>query len=148
MSRQEIAKAFSLLLTAHPKQGNIPRQHTLLCLKKIKKEGKKKKNKKVLQSQEQTRIFVSFFLFFFSCNYTYGLSVIFVILCITRCTKNLLVVVVIAVISAPRGAPQTRRRGRGGVCPRDRVRSAPVCAWGFQRSFPYKAQRCRAWEPR
>lgn len=37
MSRQEITKAFSLLLTAHARQGNVPRQHTLLCLKKKKK---------------------------------------------------------------------------------------------------------------
>lgn len=33
MSRQEITKAFSLLLTTHPRHGSIPRQHTLLCLK-------------------------------------------------------------------------------------------------------------------
>lgn len=33
-SRQEITKAFSLSLTAHPRHGNTTRQHTLLCLEK------------------------------------------------------------------------------------------------------------------
>lgn len=36
MSRQEITKAFSLLLTSPSRHGNVPRQHTLLCLKKRK----------------------------------------------------------------------------------------------------------------
>ncbi|XP_014742063.1 PREDICTED: centrosomal protein of 126 kDa [Sturnus vulgaris] len=31
---------------------------------------------------------------------------------------------------------QTRRRGRGGVCPRERVRSAPLCVWGAFKGHP------------
>lgn len=59
MSRQEITKAFSFLLTAHPRHGSIPRQHTLLCLKPPKN--------KVLQSYKQ----ITFF--FTLCNFIYFL---------------------------------------------------------------------------
>lgn len=66
MSRQEITKAFSLLLTAHARQGNIPRQHTLLCLKKKKKIA-------VLRTNWGVFWLFCFLVFFITlCNYIYG----------------------------------------------------------------------------